>query len=939
MMNIPPPMKQLPYFRDQQPFMGNGLFQDPFFPPNSNSLLGLDSFGKIIDPEVYRDNMKELQILQNVTFARPSEIFGPEYKLFSGNIEVNDIKQGLLGDCYFLTALGNLCKFPGLIMKIFKTQQVNPNGYYELVLRIDGRPMIVIVDDFIPVDKNTRRPCFAMPNGNELWVILLEKAWAKINGGYINAIGGRVNEPFEVLTGFGSRVYNISNINEDAKKEILEEMKEADKSNCFISCGTKHDESIQNFGLVDGHAYTIIGLNVIETIYRDKYTLLQLRNPWSHKEWNGDWSDNSMLWDQKTKSQVNYKKSDDGMFYMSDKDFFKFFDTLQICYMLYDSISVRYMIEGEENLRNGIVFNLEIENDGLLSIEVARKSWRVHREIRNKVLPTHISIVRYDLNPINKYKTFSDYTGTTKSLETCTLNKKVQRGNYLIYIYRDTDHSDFFVEPHMVVKITCSANFKHAQMANDLRDDGFPLLQNIIFQSVLEDINYDFNSGKDVLMASNSFRNNGLGYLICYYTIPGNVYELSFNPSCLNNMFLLSPYINNNIMLFQNYFPSGKFIVHLGLRINECKCFWFVNDARTWRKFERVLLNYQDNDIDLHFFTNINNDIKNFTFRKRKTQSLENVKIDINFDINYSSYAELEKIYSDYFRLLNEIPNNFNNNNLKWGVIKINNSKFENYLYIGQINNEKKEGRGIFVDSFSIFVGEFQNNLKNGVGITYNKDFTKRDKFIYINDIPEDRGTVYFNNKPAYEGCMKDKAPEGKGTLYTDHFRYEGDFKNGKMDGKGTIFYKNGDRYEGEVKNISREGKGVLITNQRERYEGDWKNNVKEGRGILYFRDGSIYDGEWKNDSINGKGVMFLSNGDRYEGSFKNNFRDGKGIHFAKIGNRYEGDWLNNLMHGKGVEYYENGDREMGDFFEGKKVGAHAYLYANGRVEPRFYGC
>ena len=41
---------------------------------------------------------------------------------------------------------------------------------------------MVIIDDLIPsMDNET---FFAKGNGPELWVILLEKAWAKINGSY-----------------------------------------------------------------------------------------------------------------------------------------------------------------------------------------------------------------------------------------------------------------------------------------------------------------------------------------------------------------------------------------------------------------------------------------------------------------------------------------------------------------------------------------------------------------------------------------------------------------------------------------------------------------------------------------------------------------------------------------------------------------------------------
>jgi len=42
----------------------------------------------------------------------------------------------------------------------------------------------VVVDDYIPCTKNGQ-PLFSKPVGNELWVMLLEKAWCKVFGSYI----------------------------------------------------------------------------------------------------------------------------------------------------------------------------------------------------------------------------------------------------------------------------------------------------------------------------------------------------------------------------------------------------------------------------------------------------------------------------------------------------------------------------------------------------------------------------------------------------------------------------------------------------------------------------------------------------------------------------------------------------------------------------------
>ena len=719
---------ELKYWKDQKPPESGKLFEDPNFPPNANSLLGLDSNGKPIDSKAYNEKARNINTSE-VGFARAKDIFGDKYKLFSEKIEMDDVIQGKLGDCYFLSSVANLCKFPSLIMKLFKTKEKNADGFYEILLYIDGRPQIVIVDDYLPVDKRTKRPVYAQSKGNEIWVMLLEKAWAKVNGGYANIISGLPCEALEFLTGLGSLSYDTENMDADDineyKNEIVKNVQIADQNNCLISCSTSSNPQIEKVGLVEGHAYTLISFTQITTSQGKKVYLFKIRNPWSQGEWNGDWSDKSSLWDSKAKSQVQFQNKEDGVFFMSDTDFFKYFTHVEICYILYDSISVTYTIEGEENLKDASIFNIQTEGEGFLSVSVLRKSWRANRELREEILPTYISIVKYVPKPKSRLKTFSDYNGTFESFQTCALNVKVVKGNYLIYVYRDLDNAQFVPDKTMDVKITCSAKFKHAQMSYDDRDKNFPLLQNIILQAEFIENNYNPDLGEDFNVNSNQLRGNGIGHIIYYISTPGYYIDFTGGTANVKNYIMLCPYLDKKTTTFHKAIPSGKYLVFLGLMNGVYGAYSFNCFTKAYTTNRKLTAEYDNNDIDLTLYTDINNDIKNEKVKERKTQSLENAKKEFYFDIGdgkvqYKSLSELQKTYGNEIKLLDEVQLSNENPNLRWGIIK-----GEYVTYVGQFNGEKKEGKGLFINPNNIFAGEFKNDQQNGIGYTYNKDFTK----------------------------------------------------------------------------------------------------------------------------------------------------------------------------------------------------------------------
>ena len=144
------------------------LWEDVMFPPTAISL------GDI--PEIKEHKWKRL-----------SEIV-TDPVLFDGRIEPQDILQGALGDCYFLSAVAALAEKEERIIQIFGDQPGKANGIYKVTLRINGIIEEIIVDDYVPVNK-AGQPIFCQPNKNEIWVPLFEKAWAKANGSYANISG------------------------------------------------------------------------------------------------------------------------------------------------------------------------------------------------------------------------------------------------------------------------------------------------------------------------------------------------------------------------------------------------------------------------------------------------------------------------------------------------------------------------------------------------------------------------------------------------------------------------------------------------------------------------------------------------------------------------------------------------------------------------------
>ena len=85
-------------------------------------------------------------------------------------------------DCWFLGALSVVATRSDLLLQCIPERNISEWGVYEFKFFKHGEWISVFVDDFIPL--NDGQPIFSRcKDENEVWVMLMEKAYAKLHQG------------------------------------------------------------------------------------------------------------------------------------------------------------------------------------------------------------------------------------------------------------------------------------------------------------------------------------------------------------------------------------------------------------------------------------------------------------------------------------------------------------------------------------------------------------------------------------------------------------------------------------------------------------------------------------------------------------------------------------------------------------------------------------
>ena len=331
-------------------------------------------------------------------------------------MKASDVKQGELGDCWFVGALSVLATQDDLVynevgLSMLKAEVsdevatrllrgVHPSlfhflrryGLYIFKFFKNCKWVYVITDDYIPTDDNNPESngIFAVcESSEEFWVQMIEKAYAKLNGCYGSLIGGAINEGIKEMTGYPMESLNPTDNPQlwQTPSKLFSELDRLRRKKCLMGCSirTKNvavegdvlDAAKKKTGLIASHAYGLLDTLKLS----DGTQLVLLRNPWGKSEWNGKFSDashefkqnaveiNKILASQQGSEFEEIKPdSDDGVFVMTVEDFSQYYNNVFIAKNFEDQFSgIRFFYPYDESLCPNFPLGTQLTLDQLKS--------------------------------------------------------------------------------------------------------------------------------------------------------------------------------------------------------------------------------------------------------------------------------------------------------------------------------------------------------------------------------------------------------------------------------------------------------------------------------------------------------------------------------------------------------------------------------------------
>uniref|UniRef100_A0A3P9HKU2 Zgc:85932 n=1 Tax=Oryzias latipes TaxID=8090 RepID=A0A3P9HKU2_ORYLA len=292
--------------------------------------LGRD--GLFVD---YQFPVGELEMQAGLKWKRPKELCSSPQFIIDGASRL-DIVQGKLSDCWLLAAIASLAMHRSLLKKVVPLHQSfeeDYNGSFVFRFWQYGQWEEVRIDDLLPTE-NDKLVYLSSPERREFWSSLLEKAYAKLKGGYRALDMGFPHEAMVDMTGGVTEVFSIASL----PRNLLEFLDYLLSKGALINCANSHGvtETMNDLGILFRHAYALTAVEKVKTT-NGPVDLVRILNPWGRTEWKGPWSDlGSPEWQTvslEEQRRLDRVSREDGEFWMSISDFRQNFEVMEVCHL------------------------------------------------------------------------------------------------------------------------------------------------------------------------------------------------------------------------------------------------------------------------------------------------------------------------------------------------------------------------------------------------------------------------------------------------------------------------------------------------------------------------------------------------------------------------------------------------------------------------------
>ena len=746
---------------------------DELFPNNDSSIYGRDSETSKLMNSMLNQNSFEWKRVKD---------FINEPMLFEDKINPNVFRVGEIANTYFLSVLSALEEYPNLINQIFITKQTNQEGVYQVSLFIDGEFQTVFVDDFFPISKTKKSPIFTKTTTSDFWGMILEKAWAKVNGGYANIMFVSVSDLLRALTGFSCETIDTK---EMETEKIWLKIKNA-LNNKFLVFGNVRgdDNRAKKMGLVPGSTYNFLYFDEVREDTGKKQYLVKVKNAWGANVWNGDYSELSTLWNENIREQIvsnHLRKTSDNVFWIPLKDIIKYFGTIEICHLIFGGHTQMFNYKASA-LSTPHVFNINIKDPAVLSISVYERKWRFNKGVgKNAAHPTSLILAQYDPDTREIKNLYTNYCSDNDT----EIGEKVDGGYYILWVYKPNDIAQKPKPDLMKIKICADEEYNVQYFGPD---QDFLVISDIVAQSVRYKNRSKIKRDGFFYDIQNSLGKSGIAYRVILNNSTDLYEEWDNDASQIEGIVLLPPYQKQKKFSFR-VGPSSYMTV-LGIQKEEFGTQWFnLKSKITQLPFDlkKIEINNPTINPKAIYIIKFDNDDQRDDY---VTSSYDVATTQVKFPISRAHQNKNEnKLRKNYQKFMNtfshtfpsEMKNKLTNTEIKKGDI----------TFIGGSNPKTKEGSGVFYDSNRdmTLVTTWRDQDETSFGQIYNGDGQLIYEGEIMNGICHGKGNYFFPGGEKYVGNFVNGNMEGNGIFYWDDgCRWEGTFSNNKLNGSGTFY-------------------------------------------------------------------------------------------------------------------------------------------------------